>query len=500
MTTNNKYQFYATPPEVARKALEGIDLKDIKTVLDPSCGTGAFLDQLRIYQGKYYGYEIDPERHLVAHGRDYGHGRTMTMLGYDFLDQSQGIAPIIDLVVMNPPFNKGAEHFLRAYDLMMTQPKQSTIVCLLNQETIDNPYTQQRKRLADVIKMHQGTIEEFGPCFDKVRANVACIKITVPGRSIDRDWSGIIDWDKWETLKDQDGNARTDLAPYTKGIGIAKDELLLMVEAYNAAMKTHADYVRMYEELDKFCAVCAGKQNYLQGYRSQGLNIDFHEWRLQFTKDAWLNLLSRCTRGQYMTRAVRTEITDRFENGHAGLAFTLKNIENLFLVVLNMRPKIIEDTAKQVFDFLTNHANGYGKNLRHNRTSKMDSKFIIAGAIGGYISRPSIVYEKRDNIQAIDKLLCLLSGMRYEDIDNIQDSVEKAINNGHPPRGKHEKDAIDTTFFKVLWYENGNLKFWVKKSAAPYWLEANRKAGSILGMALADGNDWRVNHKWAPND
>ncbi|NQX77258.1 MAG: SAM-dependent DNA methyltransferase, partial [Gilvibacter sp.] len=46
-------QFYATPLEVARKALEGIDLKGIKTVLDPSCGTGAFLDQLRIYQGKY---------------------------------------------------------------------------------------------------------------------------------------------------------------------------------------------------------------------------------------------------------------------------------------------------------------------------------------------------------------------------------------------------------------------------------------------------------------
>lgn len=27
-------QFYATPPEVARKALEGIDLKGVKTVLE----------------------------------------------------------------------------------------------------------------------------------------------------------------------------------------------------------------------------------------------------------------------------------------------------------------------------------------------------------------------------------------------------------------------------------------------------------------------------------
>ncbi|NQX77502.1 hypothetical protein [Gilvibacter sp.] len=37
-------QFYATPPEVARKALQGVDLKSVKAVLDPSCGTE---DQIR---------------------------------------------------------------------------------------------------------------------------------------------------------------------------------------------------------------------------------------------------------------------------------------------------------------------------------------------------------------------------------------------------------------------------------------------------------------------
>ena len=491
-------QYYATPLEVARKALQGVDLKGIKAVLDPSCGTGSFLAALPLSRSKYYGFEIDQDRHNSAKGRDYGHNTSVTMLGYDFLDQSQGIAPIIDLVVMNPPFNKGAEHFLRAYDLMMMQPKQSTIVCLLNQGTIDNPCTVNRRRLAHVIELHGGQVENFGKCFPKVSAEVACIKMTVPGRAIDRDWSGVIDWEAWETLQDQQADAKTALVPYTQGIGIAKDELLLMVDAYNATVKAHSDYVLLYQDLDKYTAICTGKQGYLEGWRGQGLNMDFNDWRSEFTKNTWLNLLDRCTHSAYMTKSVRDDITKAFTDGHAGLAFTLKNIENLFWAVLNMRPKLIEDTVKQAFDYLTLHANGYGKEYRHNRQFRMDSKFIVSWCLEKGYSKYSIKYTKRDDLDSIDKMLCLLSGMRYEDIKPVVTTVVDAINDGFPPRGKHPQ-GIDTTFFKVLWFKNNNLKFWVKEHAAPYWLEANRIIGKLKGQPLSDGSDWKAKHEWAPN-
>ena len=63
---------------------------------------------------------------------------------------------------MNPPFSQGAKHLLRAWDFLHA----GEIVCLLNQETIDNPYTEVRKRLAKLIADH-GTVETLGPVFSK---------------------------------------------------------------------------------------------------------------------------------------------------------------------------------------------------------------------------------------------------------------------------------------------------------------------------------------------
>jgi len=490
-------QFYATPPDAARRAFQGIDLKGVRNVLDPSCGTGAFLSELPIHQGSFYGYEIDPDRYNAAKGRDYGSRITMTMLGEDFLHQSEGIAPIIDLVTMNPPFNKGPEHFLRAYDLMMSQPQESTIVCLLNKASIDNPAGPSKRRMLQVIEQHGGTVEGFGQCFKGVRAQVACIRITVPGRTMDRDWSGAIDWDQWETLKD--GNASTDLVPYTQGVDMPADELLLMVDAYNAAIKVHADHVRLYGELDRLASICTGKQDYLVDYssRGRGLNANFHQWRMEFTKTTWLNLLDRCTRGEMMSTSVRNDIVERFTEGHAGLAFSLKNIKNLFQVLMGIRPVIIQDTIKQVFEFITWHSGGQG-DYRHNRRFKMAPKFIISCALERF-GTYRIHWQKRDAINAIDKMLCLLSGNRFNEIKTIEQTVTKAINDGFPTGGKHAQ-GVDTEFFKVVWYENGNLRFWVKESAAPFWSQANQEAGKIKGQPLGNGSDWKVNHKWAPND
>lgn len=50
-----------------------------------------------------------------------------------------------DLIVMNPPFHDGDKHLLKALDLM---EHGGQIVCILNAETIRNPFSAARKELA----------------------------------------------------------------------------------------------------------------------------------------------------------------------------------------------------------------------------------------------------------------------------------------------------------------------------------------------------------------
>ena len=85
-------------------------------------------------------------------------GKDFPVVGHDWLSFS-GVC-YYDAIVMNPPFSNGDEHLLRAWDFL----HDGEIVCLLNEETIKNPFTAARKRLAALIEKH-GDVEFLGDCF-----------------------------------------------------------------------------------------------------------------------------------------------------------------------------------------------------------------------------------------------------------------------------------------------------------------------------------------------
>src|SRR5262249_55357445 len=64
----------------------------------------------------------------------------------------------------NPPFSNGDDHLLKAWDFLHS----GEIVCLLNEETIKNPYTAARKRLVEIVSQH-GEGEYLGDCFSSAQ-------------------------------------------------------------------------------------------------------------------------------------------------------------------------------------------------------------------------------------------------------------------------------------------------------------------------------------------
>lgn len=100
-------QFYWTPPEVAQAALEYAGIHGPRAyaygaeapkhrVLEPSCGDGRILDEVRALGHHALGVEYHPGR--ASEARAKGH----SVLSANFLDQPA--SPDFDYVVMNPPF------------------------------------------------------------------------------------------------------------------------------------------------------------------------------------------------------------------------------------------------------------------------------------------------------------------------------------------------------------------------------------------------------------
>jgi len=107
--------FYPTPAATVAWTLSQIEHrfgKDFlrgKTVLEPSCGDGRFLDALRAAGASVVGFEVDENRARISRGK--GHG----VVRANFLESEP--KAYYDVVLMNPPFagKHYAKHVRHAY-------------------------------------------------------------------------------------------------------------------------------------------------------------------------------------------------------------------------------------------------------------------------------------------------------------------------------------------------------------------------------------------------
>lgn len=183
-------EFYPTPSEIAGKLFSMIDWKELRdsacSVLEPSAGRGDLVDYLRSYMGRDVCdrasidvVELDTNLQAMLTGKGY------RLVGDDFLTFNTSKA--YDLICLNPPFLAGDLHLLHAIELM----HKGQIVCILNAETIRNPYTNSRKALAKELKRLNADIRfvEDGMRNGPRKANVdlALIHIKVDS-AMKNDW------------------------------------------------------------------------------------------------------------------------------------------------------------------------------------------------------------------------------------------------------------------------------------------------------------------------
>jgi hypothetical protein len=155
------WNFFPTPKYLIDKMLEEYKEKPLpKNILEPSAGKGDIIEYINqktdnSNNHNIFCYELVPELQLILKQK------RCKLLGDNFLNHNPKIN--FDLIIMNPPFDRGVNHILHAWDILKRGGK---IIALLNKHTYYNPYNSYRSKFKTLIDQF-GKIENLGQAFNK---------------------------------------------------------------------------------------------------------------------------------------------------------------------------------------------------------------------------------------------------------------------------------------------------------------------------------------------
>lgn len=124
--------FFPTPPDVAERFMQFASLGKVRTVLEPSAGSGCLIDVLRRqHPGALISYcEINCFLLEILRAK-YEQSGAVHFIGRDLFDLDPAIfEPRFDAIVLNPPFERGEDiaHVFHAYKFLAPGGILATIV------------------------------------------------------------------------------------------------------------------------------------------------------------------------------------------------------------------------------------------------------------------------------------------------------------------------------------------------------------------------------------
>lgn len=443
--------YYPTPQKVIDLMLEGIDFKN-KIVLDPSAGMGAILNAVQYKCKKTYAIEIDDTFQDTLKGRNH------TILHSDFLTYSGTHA--FDVILMNPPFDNGAKHFLKA--MQIAKPS-TIIVCLLNYETINNPYSEDRQNLIKEVEFLGGTIQNIGNAFleadRKTGVEVAMIKVTKPANQ-----SAAFTFENLQQsqeFKEFDiNNSSSELERY--------DKIGSFCNAYNNAIAQLPVMFDAIQKMRMFMSPFATNYKFNEmlkdlsesvtyQYQSKSYTETHNDFVKVFQSLAWNKIFSESRVTHLMTQKVREDF-DKKREAMGGFDLNPENVMMAFAAIFNQRRDIEDACILESFDWLTRYSEKnrthFGESWKTNSHYMVGSKIIIP-CLNSYCS---FSYHSGDKLDDLDRSLCLLSGTKFDTVlsnenltpfKSVRDAIRECLN------FKFAIDVAESHFFKIKIYKKG---------------------------------------------
>lgn len=443
-------QFYPTPPALAKEAADLFKMP-ITRLLEPEAGRG---DLVAPYCSGYRRVEIDcveidPDNRAVLKAKG------LNVVGIDFMAFDPG--PIYSHVIMNPPFNQGAEHVIRAWELLFS----GELVAILNAETVRNPYTAARKQLAHLIQDRSATPPKFiDSAFEdpdtkrKARVEIVLIHLLKPA-AVNFDFIGKMR--KEETSKTM-GGEKFERATELMLPGDELSNRIIDFQCAVKAMKVHrhaelrAKYfggrlgVPLNAEVDELHPVKT--QTELELQLIEAMHSDY-----QRLKDsAWTSVLRCLDVTSRVSSAARQSLESKFEEIRR-IEFTLENVQNFIHGLVMQQGEIQIEMLCEVFDVFSRYHfenrcyyKGWKSNDRHRQNAfRLKTTRIILGSCSVSTMKDWKRANRRDvqRFADIDKAFALLDGKRFEDVNGLYRLFQSS--HDRVPAG----ERFETAYFDV---------------------------------------------------
>lgn len=441
-------QLYPTPKPTIARMVEGLDLRD-KRIIDPSAGRGDILDYVKTNTGRHFRGEFYSSRtHLFAIEIDPDLRQVLTGKGYKVIDSDflhYDGQRYFDFFLMNPPFEEGAEHLLHAWDISHG----ALIRCLLNAETIRNPYTQERKRLAHLISQY-GSVEYLGQPFLDSDNPTAVEVVMVTLQDTREKESFRLDFDP-ATI----GGERLDLTDEA-GNELASSNIFENYESrHQAALAAFKDLLAARQRVAYyFDPLLTGRARTAASVIKDALDkpspdAAYEDFLVTSTELAWDHVFEKTKLGHVTTESVRREI-EKMKAQQGDMAFSASNMEDLFFLLAGNREQIMVNCVLEAFDLMTRY---YNENKAYVEGWKTNSGYRVGKFILPYMGSSwgdGVSYDRIRNLDDIEKALCFLSGKKFGDITHMSTIYD---------RKGHHGQWMTSEFFETKLFKRGTMHF-----------------------------------------
>lgn len=444
-------EFYPTPTPVVQRMVAPL-LADLNgrreyklagfSILEPSAGKGNILDALKAYyraeDARLYAIEVNPELRVLLSGKGY------RVIGADFLQYED--AYHFDYIIMNPPFSRGVEHLLKAWDVVGAG---GHVACLLNAETIRNPHTEARKLLLRTIQQH-GRYEYIGQVFTDAerKTGVDCAIVWLHKPTASRDYFA------GATFAQE---ARADDPEFSANPLVQSNVFEALVNRYKAAARV---LVERYKLDSEYAFYTDGILKPHEKTSTPTLNDALNALKASF----WQYVFDKTRLGEVTTSKFQAQFREQ-SSKMAQMQFGVENIFEVLELFLANKDSILHECIVNVFDELTRYHKdntAHTEGWKSNKAYRVNKKLVIPygvefGKWGSWMGE----WRRRELWDDLDKALCLLSGRKIADIQTITNTLYARINALNADSRLDYAEAFESEFFELRIFKKGtvHLKF-----------------------------------------
>lgn len=466
--------FYPTPSKLAGKMLACVVWEGVYTILEPSAGKGDLADAVDRHirarrhkiSSRIYIDADEPYLDCIEQDADLSallRGKGLHVVHDDFL--TFRTVKQYDLCIMNPPFENGDQHLLKALSLM---ERGGQIVCLLNAETIRNPYTNRRKLLAQKLSEYGARIEFIPDAFRHAQRSsdveIAMVYVNIPRKNYTSDiLEGL------HRASENSENSSADPAALASA-----DWMENLIEGYNFEAKLGEKIIHEFQALkpyfdtgDKYdkplLSLTVGCDKRGNGTASQ-INAYLSGLRGKY----WGMLLQRPELTAKMTSAMQQDYQQKIRS-LSDYDFSRYNIQAVIREIAHQLTRGVEESILELFEtFSAKHSwypesannihyyNGWATNKAH----KVGMKVIIPS--NGCCA--SWGREKLDTYRVSSLISDLERAMNY--LDCGETSFHMPVDQAVRIANMKDTNKADFTYFTCVFYKKGTCHIKFKPEAA----------------------------------